>query len=103
VAVEFLADIEPASGAQEIPDGWRGLIDFGEVWTELDADLAWPNSEVSLGAPLTWGCELTREPEGQERVRLRLWGLDEGREVMKPGAPFTLRDGLNARASGKLV
>lgn len=104
VAIELGAEIEAIPGAPEIRDGWRGLLDFGEKWAQDDADLWSPEwGDLPLGKPLTYGCELSRAPGEDRRVTIRLLVVDYRREVMKEGATFVLRDGHNARASGKLV
>jgi hypothetical protein len=104
MSVELLAQIEPVEGAAQLPDGWRGLLDFGEFWTEADRRLGWPPDapDFPVGQPLTYGCEVTTDPTDPTRVRIRLLP-DELRKVMKPGAAFTLRDGLTARATGHLL
>jgi hypothetical protein len=104
VAIELLAEVRPTSGMPEIGDGWRGLLDFGEAWTEGDAEL-WPagSRDIPVGEPLVYGCELKRDADDTRRVRLHLFAVDEPREVMKPGTPFTLRDGQTARAAGHIV
>jgi hypothetical protein len=103
VPVELLAQIHTARDAAEIPDGWRGLIDFGEVWTAADEAL-WPSGSGTLpgGQPLAYGCELRRDARAREAT-VRFLFLDQPREVMKPGMSFTLREGLKTRASGMLL
>jgi hypothetical protein len=103
--VELVAEIEPVTGAEEVRDGWRGLLDFGERWTEADRNLGWPAEapEVPVGQPLTYGCEVSREEAVPGRVRIRLLMIDEPRPVMQPGLQFTLRDGGRARATGRLL
>ena len=104
VAVELVAEIQPTAGVSDTPDGWRGLIDFGEEWSEADAALASPpGGEVPIGQPLIYGCEVTRDVDSPGRVRIRLFALEEPRVIMTPGAAFTLRDGRAARATGRLV
>lgn len=102
VPLELLAAIRPVAGQPELPDGWRGLIDFGETWTQAEQAL-WPSSAgpVPVGKPLTYGCVLHR-PETKQQVRLTVFSLDEARAVMTRGAPLTLRDGHTARATGNL-
>lgn len=103
MSVELLSEIQPVADAPVIRDGWRGLLDFGEVWTESDAVL-WPSEEpLPLGKPLTYGCEVRRDPASEHAARIRLLVVTEPREVMKKGATFTLRDGHTARATGKLL
>jgi len=105
VAVELQADIETVPGSSDVADGWRELIDFGEVWTEADAAL-WPaaGGDLPVGRSLTYGCETHRDQTGgPRRVRLRLFALDAPRAVMTPGGAFTLRDGMRARAVGRLL
>lgn len=54
MSIELAAEIEVIPGAPEIRDGWRGLLDFGEKWTEEDADLWTPElGELPVGEPLT--------------------------------------------------
>jgi hypothetical protein len=102
VAVELEADIHVVETGWDLPDAWRGLIDFGEMWSELDAGLwraEW--GELPLGRPLAYGCEVRRAGDGRGVV-VRLIAVDERRDVMTPGAPFTLNEGGTVRASGRL-
>ena len=104
MTAELLAQIEPVGEAAAPRDGWRGLIDFGEIWSEADADLAWPpgSGNVPVGEPLVYGCEVTYA-EADERLRVRFMALDSLRPVMVLGARFTLRDGATARATGHIT
>jgi hypothetical protein len=104
VTAELLAEIESFSDAPGLHDGWRGLIDFGERWTEDDADLAWPpgSATVPLGEPLVYGCEVTYPEPGSDSVRVRFNALDSLRPAVVAGARFTLRDGETARAHGRV-
>jgi hypothetical protein len=104
VAAELTAAIETVPGAAPIADGWRGIIDFGEVWTEDDADLTYPpGSDPPLGESLAYGCEITFSASDSEAVSIRLIALDFPRPVMAAGAQFTLRDGGTPRATGRLT
>jgi hypothetical protein len=105
MSVELLAEIEPVEDAAQLPDGWRGVLDFGELWTEADRRLGWPPDapEVPVGQPLTYGCEVRLDAAEPTRVRIRLLVVDEVRKAMTPGAAFTLRDGGTARAVGHLL
>jgi hypothetical protein len=102
--VELLAEIEHVPGAPVIPEGWRGLIDFGELWSRADEDL-WPPDSGPLpeGQPLTLGCEVMPCSSSDNGVRIRIFLLDARRKVMVRGAALTLRDGRTARANGKLL
>lgn len=102
--IDLLVDIEPLAGETDLRDGWRGLLDLGEVWTAKDRDL-WPASSGALpeGRPLTYGCELRGTPTDRPRATLVLLFANERREVMKAGATFTLNDGATPRASGQIV
>lgn len=101
--LELLADIEAEPGRPDLKSGWRGLIDFGEVWRKSDADL-WPSvswGKVPLGERLTYGCELRlASDDAPRRAKLFLWAIDSPREVMSPGAEFALLDGHTVRARG---
>ena len=105
MTTELLARIEPVAEAVALRDGWRGLIDFGETWSEADAGLAWPpgSTNVPVGEPLVYGCEVTYAEASTERVRVRFIALDALRPVMVPGARFTLRDGATRRATGQIT
>jgi len=94
--------MEPSD--DEVADGWRGLVDFGEVWSPSDAGL-WPHgSDVPTGEALTYGCEVRFiGPRTEARVVLRLWAIDAPRPVMQQGAEFILRDGLTPRGKGNLL
>ena len=103
MSIALAAVIEAIPGRPEIRDGWRGLLDFGEKWSQEDADV-WPQcGELPLGKPLTYGCELNRDSPDSPRVALRLFAVQDRRKVMQPGATFVLRDGQTARASGTLL
>ena len=102
--IELTADVEPLAGEAALRDGWRGLLDFGEVWTAKDADLLPEVSGVvPEGQPLTYGCELRGAPTDRPRATLVLWFGNERRDVMKSGATFTLNDGATPRASGRII
>ena len=104
MSVRVFAEVETVPGAPELPDGWRGLIDFGELWTEDDAHLRPRVSGCTpVGKPLMYGCVLTHERAGEQRVKIEIWSLGEPRRIMAPGAQFTLRDGLQARAVGHVL
>jgi hypothetical protein len=62
--LELMADIESEAGRPGLKSGWRGLLDFGEVWTESDADL-WPSvsGKVPLGDSLMWGASFVLSPK----------------------------------------
>jgi hypothetical protein len=97
--VRLHASVEPAPGCRELPDGWRGLLDFGEVWTKADAE-CYPYGPVPEGRPLTYGCELTWDAPG--RATLTLLVVTEPRSVMAAGASFVLREGHTASGVGTL-
>jgi hypothetical protein len=104
VALHLDVRVEQVEGATELLDGWRGLLDFGEHWTEADAAL-WPGpGSVPLGKPLVYGCELQwRGTQGTtNEALLTLWSVDAPRSVMRTGAPFRLLDGSDLRATGEL-
>jgi hypothetical protein len=105
MTAELLAQIEPVGEADAPRDGWRGLIDFGEVWSEDDTDLTWPSGSenIPIGEPLAYGCEVTFAEPDTERVTVRFIALDSLRPVMVPGARFTLRDGATPRATGHIT
>jgi hypothetical protein len=105
LAAELLAQIDQVADGAAFRDGWRGLIDFGEVWSESDADLAWPPGagNVPVGEPLVYGCEVTPADSDTEHVRVRFLTLDSLRPVMVLGARFTLRDGATQRATGRIA
>lgn len=100
--LELWADLDDSERPLRV--GWLGLIDFGEVWSASDAGL-WPGpGEVPIGRPLTYGCEVISMSDGTPvRVSLTTLAIDAPREVMKPGATFTLNDGISPRVSGRLV
>ncbi len=105
MAIELHGEIETVPGSSDIVDGWRGSIDFGEVWADADAAL-WREEwgELPVGRPLIYGCEARHEPTaGPRRVVLGLFAVDERRPVMAAGAPFKLRDGATERAVGRLL
>ncbi len=94
--------------ASALRDGWRGLVDFGERWSQDDAAL-WPSGDLPVGKPLTYGCEMRLVVKADEAAGadgeaiLRLWGIDVPRPVMTPGASLQLCDGGNVRATGELL
>jgi hypothetical protein len=95
--------------AAQLRDGWRGLVDFGELWAGTERDL-WQEEwgPISVGEPLRYGCELRLANDGgvdepKVRGQLRLWALTELRESMAPGALLTLFDGLAPRARGRVA
>jgi hypothetical protein len=103
--IELDAELKPAPAAAEMADGWRGLLDFGEMWQEADAE-QWQADwgAMPVGEPLLYGCEARRAAVGNEtRWTLRLWALDEPRPVMTAERVFTLRDGGSDRAVGRLL
>jgi hypothetical protein len=102
---ELLAKIDPVADGVALGDGWRGLIDFGEVWSEGDTDLAWPPGagNVPVGDPLVYGCEVTHAESDTTRVRVRFITLASLRPVMVLGARFTLRDGAIPLATGRIA
>jgi hypothetical protein len=104
VSVELRAEIEAVPGPAELRDGWRGLLDLDETWSEDDADL-WHSQwgALPLGEPLTYGCEVSRPAIDSREVGIRLFALDKPRGRMTPGASLTLRDGASARATGTLL
>jgi hypothetical protein len=104
MGVVLLADLDSPPGDKEVPNAWRGLLDLGEVWGGSTKDL-WPSQfgAVRTGESLTYGCEVTHDPQNHHRVAIKIWSLDEPTEAMSAGARFTLRDGLAARATGKFV
>jgi len=80
------------------------LLDFGERWTDSDAELWRPEwGPLPIGSSLTYGCQLTWDTAGPPAATLSLLAVHKRAEVMKPGAGFTLRDGGTPRASGTLV
>jgi hypothetical protein len=105
MTAELLARIEPVGEVATLRDGWRGVIDFGEIWSEADIDLAWPpgSGNVPVGEPLVHGCEVTQTDADSDRVTVRFIALDSLRPVMVPGARFTLRDGASPRAIGHIT
>jgi hypothetical protein len=102
--LELLGEMDHVPGAPEVPNGWRGVIDFGETWTRADEGL-WPphGRPFPDGEPLTYGCEVTRDSDNEPRISIRIFFLDAPRKAMAPGAAFTLRDGRTERANGKLL
>jgi hypothetical protein len=103
VAIKHAAKIEVMPGATPIPDGWRGLLDFGEKWSEDDADPEAPEWPIPIGEPLMYGCEVNRDPTDDRRVVISLLVMQNRPSAIKQGAAFVLRDGLTARASGTLL
>ncbi len=103
MAVRLKIKLQRADGVPELPDGWRGLVDFGELWTAGDAAL-WPtgSGDVPIGQPLVYGCELRHLSVEGEAV-LSLWSLDAPRPVMTDGTKIRLLDGNHLRARGELL
>jgi hypothetical protein len=110
MTLQLRVEFRAVDGASALHEGWRGLVDFGEHWTDHDADL-WPTSSgaIPVGKPLVYGCELRLLASSSgERVAegegvLDLWSLDTLRHVMEPGACVRLLDGRSVRATGKLL
>jgi hypothetical protein len=102
--VTLTAQIDAVPGAPEMRDGWRGLLDFGELWTEMDADF-WPadSGDLPLGQPLVYGCEVLRDSAIKNGATIRLPFVDQPRPVMQAGATLTLREGHATLATGRLV
>lgn len=102
--------VKPADGAPALRDGWRGLIDLGERWSQDDA-LLWPSGsgDLPVGEPLVYGCELryrSADPSSahaQKEAHLELWSLEVARRVMIQGAKIRLLDGNRLRATGELI
>lgn len=102
--LELLAEIDQVREGG-LPEGWRGVIDFGEVWTEADAHL-WPSvsGRLPIGEPLVYGGEIGPSSTATPmRAKVVLWAIDAPREIMRPGAHLTLRDGGIERAHGHLL
>jgi hypothetical protein len=99
---ELEADLDESD--RPLTVGWRGIIDFGEVWSESDSSL-WPGpGPLPVGKPLVYGCEvLALSSTEPTRARLTMWALDAPRDVMNPGATVILKQGTSLRATGKLV
>lgn len=109
MSIELLAELRPVEGGPDVRDGWRGIVDFGEVWTDADAGL-WPAGSGDVrGEPLVYGCEVRAlDTEGDRdprryRAKVVLWSLDEPRDVMAVGAKLTLKDGTTPRATGYVL
>jgi hypothetical protein len=93
-----------ADGGRTTPlkSAWRGLVWFGEVWTEQDTAL-WPDygAPLPIGEELVYGCELrlvdasteTLAPGHDTRVELAFWAIEEPRPAMRLGATFEVREG----------
>ena len=103
--LELLVEVGPEPARPDLRDGWRGILDLGEVWTVADGIL-WPggSGRLPVGEPLTYGCELRVLSDGIPfQGRLLLLAIESPRTVMKPGAQFTLCDGRILRATGRLL
>jgi hypothetical protein len=105
--------LTPAKGGRATPlrSGWRGVVTFGERWTEEDAPL-WPRGAeqpISLDEELLYGCELrlltstTVAPGETADVEVVLFALDESRPTFRRGAAFELREGANPIGRGLVV
>jgi hypothetical protein len=95
--------------ARRLRDGWRGLVDFGELWTGTEQEEFWQEKwgPIPVGEPLRYGCELRLADSGRVdeqvvRGELRFLALSEPRESMAPGATLTLFDGGTPRARGRV-
>jgi hypothetical protein len=110
MALQLRIEFESVDGAPALRQGWRGLIDFGERWTEDDAEL-WPevSGAVPVGEPLVYGCELrllaspSEGPASNTEAVLQVWSLEARRSVMRQGVALRLLDGKNVRATGELL
>jgi hypothetical protein len=104
MALDLHVRIE-VDGRPDLRSGWRGLLDFGERWTEEDAQL-WPSGSgsVPVGEPLVYGCELRwlQNEDTERKAVLTLWSIDAPRSVMTNGATFRLLEGATLRATGEL-
>jgi hypothetical protein len=106
MTVRLTVKLQAVDDAPELLDGWRGLVDFGEIWTESDAAL-WPSGsgDVPVGNPLIYGCELRLYGSDREvgEAVLSLMSIDTPRSVMTQGAKIRLLDGQTLRATGELL
>lgn len=116
MALKLACEIRPlptAAGGRETPltSGWRGLVSFGEVWTERDAPL-WPDfgEPVPIGEEMVYGCELGLEagaemlaPGDAARAKLTFPFLDELRPAIHPGATFEVREGNRKVGAGTVL
>jgi translation elongation factor EF-Tu-like GTPase len=94
-----------------LASGWRGVVSFGELWTERDARL-WPDvgEPLPVGEELVYGSELRLDP-GSEILAPGDIGLaeitlpfhDEPRPAIRPGASFELREGSRKVGAGKVL
>ena len=90
--------------------GWRGVVSFGELWTEEDAAL-WRASSgpLSIGEPLVYSIELglaradSLAPGEEALGELTFLFLDELRPAIHVGAGFELRDGDSPVATGQIL
>jgi hypothetical protein len=108
MAIELAIEFREDHGLP-LRDGWRGLVDFGEIWTNDDADL-WRREwgTLPVGEPLQYGCELRLASAASEDVDvgrgvLTLWSVDELRASMASGAELALSDGGSLRARGRVL
>jgi hypothetical protein len=103
-----------AEGGRDTPlrSGWRGLVSFGELWTEDDAPL-WPDHRATLpvGKEMRYGCELrivdpdveTLAPGEEAHVDLVFWAIADPRPAMHRDATFSLREGATEIAVGTVL
>jgi hypothetical protein len=110
MALQLRIEFQSVDGAPALRQGWRGLIDFGECWSEHDAEL-WPavSGAVPVGEPLVYGCELrllaspSEDRASNTEALLEVWSLEAPRSVMRHGVALRLLDGKNVRATGELL
>jgi hypothetical protein len=110
MALQLRIEFQSVDGAPDLRQGWRGLMDFGERWTEEDAEL-WPaaSGAVPVGEPLVYGCELrlmvSRSENSASNIQalVEVWSLEAPRSVMRQGVALRLLDGKNVRATGELL
>ncbi len=106
MAIEFHVELQPVAGQDAPADGWRGLADFGELWSADDTAF-WPawRGELPLGEPLVYSVRIRNPvPSGDPPSALLLLpAVDERRRTMADGAQFTLRDGATVRATGRII
>jgi hypothetical protein len=94
--------------ATALTSGWRGVVWFGERWTESDVQL-WPPGQgrVPVGEELVYGCELRLDsgsplaPGMGGRGEIELWALGDPRPAIHPGAEFELREGARKIGTGR--